>query len=60
MAMCIVIWLSVLRPGIPNIRFKFFVKANVTKTTVNLDGIELGDETGDIAILAETIDMMLY
>lgn len=60
--MNIVTWLPVFRIGVPNTRFRCSVKAN--GATINLDGIEAanitGDVMGDVAIIAKTMDMMLY
>lgn len=46
------------RRKIASIRSRYFVKA--TGITVKLDGIAAEDIIGDIAILAKTMDMILF
>ena len=54
--------MPVFRPRIPSTRFQFSVK--VIRATINLDGIGAedlkGNVIGNVAVVARTIDMMLY
>ena len=55
----IITWLSIFRPIVPNIRSRYTVKA--IGATINLDGIEASDVTGDITgKVVRIMDMILY
>lgn len=57
--MCVVTWLPTFRPGVPSTRSWYSVKA--IGATINLDGIGMGDITGDITDkVAGKMDMILY
>lgn len=58
MPIYMIILLSVFKPKVPNTRFWYFIKA--TKTTINLDGIKVGDGTSNIVVLAKIIDIILH
>ena len=53
--MYVITWLSAFRPGVPNTRSRFSVKA--TGAAVNLNNVEAGDVTGEVA---KTRDIILY
>lgn len=52
-----VTWLPVFRPGLSSTKFCCYIKA--TKTTINLDSIEVEDVISDIAVSLAKADIML-